>query len=401
MCSFISHAGYFQAWLLLAMSLRWPLPVVADYGLALTLLAPVYVAIGLYAQRWRPSYRWPWYLAGFALSAIGPLLTISDPTYRLLALTISIGLYAACAVIWRQSGWLYLVAVLMPVLVLQATEHLGVHARFDGPVLVILALVFGGVGVVLHHGVADPRQLRGPVRGPIGEYARPFFVVGYLLCALGLALVASQDRALVVVAFLIAAVLFGGSAWVFRQPLFGYPLVATACVAYVAAMTLTPLDAQYYGLALMPGVLAALTAAEVARRRLDTMAATAARAPSVFERWAMPYYAVVYLGTLAVPAWSTAEQGIWVAAWWAVALVYGVSVVLFRHPAWLYPTLGTAVVAYAATLFAVAAGVSTTDALAALAIPGVLLFGGALAVAYRDGVADWPSLERLRQDGGW
>jgi hypothetical protein len=379
------------AWVLLAMSLGWPPPAVADYGLALSLLAPIFVAVGFWIRRVSAEYRSPWYLGGYALSVIGPLVATADAGHRIVALATSISLYLASAIVSRRASWLYPVALLTPVLVLLAMDRLGVPARFAGVALVILALLYGVVGVVLHHGSGNPRRLRQPIRDRLGEFAQPFFVVGYAFLAFGLALAFNQDGALVISAFVLASLLFAGSAIIFRQALFGYPLAITASVAYVTGLTLTPLGSDYYGLALLPGVLGSLLAAEGLRRRVD---AAAVNVPIV-ARWATPYFVVAYLGTVAMPMWSRAEQGIWAWAWWAVMLVYGMSVVFFRRPVWLYPVVASAVIAYAATCYVFVPTLSATDALAALVAPGVFLLSGALALSYRQAPDDSPTLERL------
>jgi hypothetical protein len=387
-------AWLFPVWLLLAMSLRWPAPTMADYGIALTLLAPVYAATGLGARRIRAEYRWPWYLAGYALSVIGPLVAASDLNRRLLALAVSIGLYIASTLVSRRSVWLYLVALLTPLLVWQGLDRLDVPSRVNGLALVVLAVVYCGLGVVLHHGLGNPRRFARPIGKSMGAFARPFFLVGYGLCALGLALVADQNRDLVVLTFVLAAAQFAVSAFVFRLSLFGYPLVGTAAVAYLVGMTLTPLDSHYYGLGLLPGLLASLATAEVLRRRLDARRAAPVPALTV-ERWATPFYLLTYIGTVAVPAWSGAEQSIWTAAWWAVSVIYALSVALFGRPAWLYPTLGTALVAWLATAHTLAPSLSLTDALATLVAPAWLLFGAAFIMARRLTSAAWPTLEAL------
>jgi len=70
-----------------------------------------------------------------------------------------------------------------------------------------------------------------------------------------------------VLAFTLAAVLFGASAFVFRLSLFIYPMLGTLAVAYVVGLTLTDVNWQTYGIGLLPGMLACLAVAEVFRRR--------------------------------------------------------------------------------------------------------------------------------------
>src|SRR5204863_147204 len=100
----------------------------ADAALLLAGVSFVYLALAwLGINRLRLEYRWPWHLGGYALSAIAPLVAVTDTTIRPMVLGLSIGLYVASAIIARRSAWLYPVAVLVPVLLWQA---LGALALF-------------------------------------------------------------------------------------------------------------------------------------------------------------------------------------------------------------------------------------------------------------------------------
>src|SRR5207248_6426384 len=120
----------------------------------------------------RAEYRLPWYLAAYALSAIGPLVATPDPLLRVASLAISISLYVASAVVARCNTWLYLVALLTPVLLWQVLDRLAVSSRYYGLGLVALGLGYGCLGLMLHH--AHPRRLLQPIGPTIGAYALPF-----------------------------------------------------------------------------------------------------------------------------------------------------------------------------------------------------------------------------------
>src|SRR5207253_1941162 len=82
-------------------------------------------------------------------------------------------------------------------------------------------------------------------------------------------------------------------------------------------------------------------------------------------------------GLLAVPIISTAEQSIWTIAWWSMAAIYGASAALSARPYWLYPALGSALVAYLATVYVLDPQILVVQAIGSLVVPGVLLFAGA------------------------
>jgi hypothetical protein len=184
----------FPIWLLLAVSLWRPAPEDAVYGLALALLAPVYVVLGRAFAHLERQYRWPWYLAGYTLSGLGPLLAAPDRTLFIAALAVSVGLYIGSAIVSRRATWLYLVAGLLPVLLWQSLDRAGIPWGYDGVGLVVLGVLYLGVGVLLHSG-----GLRGalqPIGPTVGVYARPFFFGSFGLGALGLALAALADLSL-------------------------------------------------------------------------------------------------------------------------------------------------------------------------------------------------------------
>lgn len=392
-------AGLFPVGLVLAMSLLDPLPEAAHYGIVLSVLAPIYGLLGLLLRRVRAEYRLPMYLVGYAVSAIGPLVATPDATLRCLALAVSIGFYIASCAVSRQSGWLYLVAVLTPVLAWQATYRFAMADRFFDLGLVSIGLLYACVGVVLHHG--GIKGLAQPIRGLVTTYALPFFTVGYMMGALGLAVAANQERPLLLAAFALAALHYGGSALAFRQSVFGYPLAGAIAVVYVVGMTMTPLDARYYGLGLLPGIAAFLAIADSFRRRsLPEVSAEQGWAGRLgLDSWAMPFYLVLYTGTVAVPLLSAGERGTWAIAWWSAAAVYGASVTLVRHPAWLYPTIGAALVGYVATFYVFLPDLGVPDAMATLIVPAGLLFCGAHILVGRPRPSQsfpWPFLGSRR-----
>lgn len=367
---------------LVAQRLGLPLP---DHELArlLALLAPLYVGLGLHVRRIRRESRLPWYIGGYGLSALGPLLASPEPGARIFTLAVSIALYAASAHLFRRSGWLCLVALLTPILLWQVLEQLAVPDRYYGVGLVALGLAYGGLGVVLHHGTL---ARVGPIRGRVGAYARPFFLVGYALGTLGLVLVTGQDKALVLLGFALAALHHVGSALVFRRSVFGFPIAITAAVVYVVGMTMTPLDPRQYGMGLLPGIAAYLVIAETLRRRLDQpgmLERLRPRARLGLDSWSTPFYVTLYAGTVAVPFYATAEWARWwgtwwatgALAWWGIGAVYAASTALFRHPGWLYPTAGAGLVAWLATAFVLAPRPTYEGTLATLIVPVWLLYG--------------------------
>ncbi|MBI2954702.1 MAG: hypothetical protein HYY30_10335 [Chloroflexi bacterium] len=393
----------FPAWLLLMMSLWSPAPQIAHYGLVVSLLAPLYVMLGLMFRRIDDDYRLPWYLAGYAMSAIGPLIASPDHTLRVVALAVSVSLYAASARLFRRAAWLYLVALLTPVLMALAFQRLEAAESYYGLALLLLSLAYALTGVVLHHG--DLARILHPIRTPVSAYSQPFFALGYVIAALGLGLVANQERGMVVFGFLLGTSLFLGSAAVFRQSLFSYLVAGTLAVAYVLGLTMFPLEDRYYGLGLLPGVVGYLAIADFLRRRLDavdqTLGSDSSWAGLRLESWSTPFYVILNVGAIAVVIYSRSDESTFALAWWSAAVIHGVSTYLFGRSVWLYPTVGASVAAYMATLGIFADTPSLTGAMVSLVVPTWVLISAAFLVVRLHHTASqadprWPNLGASR-----
>ena len=378
-------AWLFPVWLALALSLWRPPLAVAHYGLALALLAPLYVALGLLVRRSRGEYRQPWYIAGYALSAIGLLLTSPEPWARAAALAIAIVLYAASSAIFRRSGWLYLVALLAPLLQAQVWELLGWDAGYLGLGLVVLALMYGVVGLLLHSW--GERQWSPRISGPVRAYALPFFAVGYVCAAVGMGLAGTQERYLATGTFALGTVYYLISALLFRQYLYGYLVAGTAAITYVVGLTALFPAPGFFGLILAQGLALAFAIAELLRRGVDGRGIHPGE-PSPWggldlSSWATPFYILVYAGTIAIPLCPAKDGRLSVIVWCLVAAIYWGSTASFRHPLWLYPTVAASLGVYLATAHALVPGLSPVWAMATLALPTWLLWLASWALSPR------------------
>jgi hypothetical protein len=353
----------------------------------------------------RPEYRWPWYLGGYALSAIAPLVALTDTAIRPVVLALSVGLYVASAIVGRRSGWLYPVAVLLPVVLWQALGSLALFERWYGIGLVALGLAYGPVGLLLQPIGREPAETaadsgsRWLIRGRIGAYALPFFVAGYALTALGLARAVNQEHALTTLAFALAAAQFAVSMLVFRQPLLGWPTALLAAGAYVVGLTLTPLDPTQRGPGLLPGGLLMLLVAEALRRitphpptpsplrgrggepsevdeSLTTASGVAQRAR--VTAWSAPWLVVACAAAVAAPLFSYGhDQRTWTLAWWGSTALFAVLTALVRHSGGLFPTLAFGTVAFLATGYANDPRMPQARSFATLAALTWLLLGAA------------------------
>src|SRR6185437_15350144 len=106
---------------------------------------------------------------------------------------ISIGVYAASAVWSRRAEWLWLTAVLIPILLFQILYRFSDPMRFYGLALVVLSLGYGLLGLTLQQEKAGTLFL--PFKEAIGRFAVPFLAMGQVLCVAGLMVaLSSQDQ---------------------------------------------------------------------------------------------------------------------------------------------------------------------------------------------------------------
>ena len=211
----------FPVWLCLAASLRHSAVNPAEYGLVTAALAPLYLGLGLVFRRVREEYRLPWFLAGYAMSVGGPLAAGPDRNLSMIALAISIGVYAAAAAWSRRAEWLWLTALLIPVLLFQILYRFSDPMRFYGLALVVLSLGYSVVGLALQHGKAGTLFL--PFKEPIGRLAVPFLAMGQVLCVAGFtAVLSSQDQVVIFLAWALGAGHYA-VAYFLRRAYFNWP----------------------------------------------------------------------------------------------------------------------------------------------------------------------------------
>jgi hypothetical protein len=296
-------------------------------GLGLALLAPLYIAAGLGLRRVRAEFTWPLYSAGYALTAVGALLTFGDPALTLWTLVLDAAVYAASARLFRQPFWLYLSNLLVPVIGLLALDvNHRLNANWAAPMLMGLAFVYVAVAQVF-----ERRGMSGT--GLVTNFAVPFLAPAYGLSAIALA-VATSNRVLAVVVFSAGVVLYGLSAWRYRQSLFLYPTAWLTAVPYFLTLMLLGLPRPLYGLAWLPLILGCLALGRLAFHRKPLRLWPPA---ALVEHPALPFYLLAY--GLSMPMVLSTSRGLQPVALAAAAALYLGSAALYRRPAWIYPGL--------------------------------------------------------------
>ncbi len=370
----------FPGWLLLLENLWRPAAGPADYGLVASALAPIYLALGLVFRRIRAEYRLPWFLAGYVLSALGPLIAAPDRNLSMAALALSIGVYAASAVWSRREEWLWLTAVLIPALLYQILYRFSDPMRFYGIALVALSVGYGLMGLTLQHRRVN--NLFRPFKEPFGRLAVPFPAMGQILCVGGLIVgLGAHDQVLVFLAWSLGAGHYAAAYYLCRGN-FNWPLALTGAAAYILGVEMTPAFPDQFGAALLPLAAAYLPGIELLRRRQNKADLRAERKcfRNLLAGWSMPFSLVGHGSALVAAVWAGAyldtgaQNGTLVTVVWLVAALYGACAAISRRSRWIYPAMAYALAAYEVTIVFVVPGRTATTAFAANIVAVWLLF---------------------------
>jgi hypothetical protein len=310
----------FPVWLVLVLAYN-NVPL-AWRGLALALTAPMYIAIGLGFRSIDRVYTWPLYSAGYLLTAIGAMISFEDQLLAIYVLSLNAVVYAASAYIFRQSVWLYLSTILVPVVSLLTLDY-----NLNALPAAWVAGVFMGLGFT-YFGIGQLFDRRKGSQEGVSPYAMPFYAPGYLLSAIALA-VAPGQRELAVIVYLAGSVLYGVSAWVFREVVFLYPTVWLLAVPYYLGMTYTRLLPQWYGIGWLPLIVGSILVGKfVFHQKEDLRSVT---------HPALPFYSLAYGLSLSMMIIARTDMSALTLAFTTAGILYLGSAGLFKRAGWLYP----------------------------------------------------------------
>ena len=308
---------------------------IAWQGVSLALLAPLLIAAGLFLRRANPDYTWPFYSAGYALTALGALLAFADQRLAIYVLSLNVVVYAASARIFRQPFWLYLATCLAPftvLLTLHYNEHL--TTQWVAWAFTAFAFLYFGLGQLL-----ERRKESGAWAAP---FAMPLYAPGYLLSATALALV-SADRSLALVVYPANILLYALSAWRLHEDLFLYPVAWLSIVPYyLFVSTYLPIPYDWQALAWLPLILVFIGLGRFLFHRRPLNLKSPRAIFGSLHHPAVPFYSIAYALTVTMILGARSTPLVLTVALSSATLLYFASALLFRHPAWLYPTLFTA-----------------------------------------------------------
>ncbi|MEP7134399.1 MAG: hypothetical protein ABI904_05655 [Chloroflexota bacterium] len=306
-------------------------------GVWLAILAPLYVAIGLFVSKSKSKGiamvpTWALYSAGYALTAIGAMVAFENETVATYVLILNAVVYGVSAYIFQQSLWLYLSTVLTPIialLILHQTDRF--ESTWVAWIFIAFAYIYLAIGQLFD-------RTRKTETSDIHPFAAPFYAPGFLLSAIALA-VASSDRALAIQIYSAGVILYALSAWIFREALFIYPAAWLAAVPYYLLITLTSLDVRWYGLAWLPLIVAYIAIGRIFFHKEKL----APIGQGMLVQWlthpAIPFYLLAYALSISMLSLSYTAPLPLTIAFGVAALLYFVSAYLFKKPAWIYPAL--------------------------------------------------------------
>jgi len=309
-------------------------------GVALALTAPVYIAIGLGIRKANARSistipTWALYSGGYILTAVGAMVSFGDERLAIYVLTLNAIVYAASAYIFQQAFWLYLSNVLAPIIALLIL-HNADNLNSTNVAWVFTAFAFAYLAI----GQAFDRYIKANENN-VGPYAAPFYLPGFVLSAIGLA-ISSSDRMLALQTYLVGVIFYALCAWLFRETLFIYPAAWLAAVPYYLAITLTPLETRWYGLAWLPLILVYIGGG----RFIFHKRPLAPLGKGILLQWlthpAIPFYLLAYSLSVSMITLSYISPLSLTLAFAVGAILYFASAFLFSTPAWLYASLFSA-----------------------------------------------------------
>ena len=337
--------GLAPAWFAYLLSGLFPDAVRASYGALLLACSGAALAVGLFLQQRlaperepaRAMWGLPGYLTALVCVPIGWLLVMHDTGALAIALLYGGALMLISARLFNAPAWAYAASLTLPASLTLFLHLAGVRGDGQGLGLIALGAVYA-VAAVLGRGEASPSSL---ARYRSGGDASPLLVIGFVVMAAGLAL-CSQERWTAFWGFSVAATVFAGLAVILRQPSLLSPACVLAAVPYGIALIESSIPRQHYGLALMPGAIAALLIGVALDRRVrgsapqDTAGATgvALWVRRWLSSWSLPLH-VLGLGlTLASPAFTAGSTEL--ALNFALqTCIFGWAVIRFRQREWL------------------------------------------------------------------
>jgi hypothetical protein len=318
--------------------LAWLLPAARHehYGLMLLTFSPLGLMVGQWLKRVAPkprlaqSYALPGYLIGYGTMIVGTTLVAHETPLLALVLLFDALLLVISARLFRNPLWIYPAAALAPVSLLLALHEANVPGNRQGWWLIGLASIYLGLAWALR-------------RANLAAYGTATLTIGFALIALGLP-PSSQDQTGALWGYGSAALLYAITAFWLRQPLLLTPACVLIIVPYAIGLQKSPLESEYYGLALFPGAIAALVIGWGLDHRFggwrDFPWGNLADWPTALAKrllnwWGLPLYILGFGLAIASPLFTDFKAGLTALNFFLIMPLFGWAIYRFRLRVWL------------------------------------------------------------------
>ncbi|MCI0727489.1 MAG: hypothetical protein L0332_12310, partial [Chloroflexi bacterium] len=352
-------AALVPVWTVYLLARFAPTAPQTTYGLMLLAFTLPMLFLGRWLERRERAYGLPLYLIAYGTAIAGTMLVAHDRPALIGALLFDAVVAFISTWTFREPLWLYPATAALPAALLLALAEANVPASRHGWALIALGGLYQGVAWVFRRGLSASavglanRMLALPGRVEMARYGTPFLVAAFALVAMGLP-PSGQDRLGAQVGYGAAALLYAVSAAWLRQPILLTPAAGLAVGPYWLVVLDLGIGRADYGLALWPGIGAALLVAYVLDRQPPGGSSDSNRQPpggspfpwynpvqwlqATAERllnwWALPFYAVAFGGAAVSALLSPAIPPRLPTVLLLAAAIYGLAALRFRLRGW-------------------------------------------------------------------
>ncbi len=213
----------------------------------------------------------------------------------------------------------------LPVWLVELLKYYDVASAWIGMALVIAAPIYVALGFLITRVSSD--------------YAWPFYFVGYCLTAIG-AVVAFEDQVLAIAAFILDAVVYAISAYIFRRAVWLYltcmllPAAALLTLEHQQKLTDTWIAWVFMGMALIYVVVGWLLDRRLRIKRKNT------------SSFALPFFIVGYAHSVIALLVASGEKQLAIGVDICAAGLYALSAWLLNESLFIYPAAGLTAAAY-------------------------------------------------------
>ncbi len=344
------------------------LPLWAAYGLAwlwsgwtwtavgLLILAFVLplLAAGRWISRYVPGYRWPFYIMAYGTAVVGTLLVIGDRPVLIGALLFDTGLAVLSVWLFREPRWWYPGTVTFPLAGAFVLTELGIYRPYAyGWLYIGVSGLFLALAWLL-------------TRRKLAAYIPPLLVMLFIWSVVGLILSGETRLGMFVGYGLVAGIWVVTAVWQ-RWPVVYHLAVGLTAVCYVTGWLLSGARDEGLGVALWPGIVAALALArwldahwgtepdlveaeKMGRLRMIATLWQSSGPLHFLQWWSWALYAVALLGVVASAGLAMINAAVWLLVLAAGTAVFAYYLFRFRRQVWLLLAWGWLQLSWAAVI---------------------------------------------------